>query len=458
MSVARALPILGKAICIGACLLLMMCSLKYAMPQTAANERTFPQSKTAVEKAVKELQSVAAGRLPTLDGFAASGSLPLDRYQRGYYQCVTEVVSLPSGQSRVRVSAKITAWYADSVPGKSGYQVLPSNGRLESDFLEQLQEALAASPAAKTPSVATGVTPGVTGPASTPAAKSTINADASAPAISAPTPQDTIPGEPIAGSKKVANVSPFNLEAKPSGDLPAPKAATDDHTEALANEAKNLEEILRNQSHPNNLIAVKKSGTPVLVSPAEGAKVLFLATAEDEFEMLDMNASWVHVRISGLSRGWILRSGVQMPDESDAQPDPQPVPAASQTTASASATGPFEVEKEQTASFPGDWAPLRGKTVKIISVQAAKNSPNQTSSEAKLAYAKSLFNREYVELSQSSTTAAGVVVVFDAVDGGMMAATLPVIEQWEAGTLSDEALWHRCYFDPPETFHSSATP
>jgi hypothetical protein len=465
MRVARPLAILGKKISVGACWLFVLCSLNpWGTAQTSLNERTFPQSKAAVEKALKKLQSVAAGRLPTLDGFAAPGNLPLDRYQRGFFQCTTEVVGLPSGQSRVRVSAKITAWYADSVPGKSGYQVLPSNGRLESDFLDQLQEALAAAPGAEASSVA------VSTPATTPAGKSVDKADASAPAISAPTPQDTVPGEPIVGSKKAVNASPFNLEAKPSGDQPAPKAATNDHAEALTTEAKNLEEILRNQSHPNNLVAVKKSGTPVMVNPNEGAKVLFRATAEDEFEMLEMNASWVHVRISGISRGWILRSSVQMPDESDSEPEPQPqaapaaaaaqnAPSAPADTATPAPTkGPFEVEKEEIASFPGEWEPLRGKTVKIISVQESKGGADQTTSQAKLEYAKSLFNQEYVELRQSSTTAAGVVVVFDVADGGMMAATLPVIEQWKAGALSDEALWNRCYFDPPETFRSSATP
>jgi hypothetical protein len=44
------------------------------------------------------------------------------------------------------------------------------------------------------------------------------------------------------------------------------------------------------------------------------AKPLFLATAHDEFEMLDFNADWVHVRISGLSRGWIWRTSLEMPE------------------------------------------------------------------------------------------------------------------------------------------------
>ena len=30
--------------------------------------------------------------------------------------------------------------------------------------------------------------------------------------------------------------------------------------------------------------------------------------------MLDFNRDWVHVRISGLSRGWIWRNSLEMPD------------------------------------------------------------------------------------------------------------------------------------------------
>ena len=70
------------------------------------------------------------------------GDRVLSRYQRGYYQCVAQVSSTPSGGSMVRVSATITAWYVDPSATKSGYQVLPSNGRLENDFLDRLQEAL----------------------------------------------------------------------------------------------------------------------------------------------------------------------------------------------------------------------------------------------------------------------------------------------------------------------------
>lgn len=418
--------------------------------QTIPYERTFPQSKVVVEKAVKELQSSAAGRLPVLDGFAAPGDRPLDRFQRGYYQCTVQVVTDAAGGSKVRVSAKITAWYADANTAKSGYQVLPSNGRLESDFLDQLQDALSKTSAAKS-----------TPPQAPVVARN--KADNSAPVISAPQPHDTVPGEPIASSKAPQGTnSPFKVDAS-GEDLASQKAATDRHREELTKQAKNLEEILHNQSHPSNLAAVIKSGTPVFVSPSEGAKVMFQATAQDEFEILDTNVNWVHIRISGLSRGWIRRGSVELPEGFEASDAPvaeaPSTPAAAPTPAPDSAAQkPFSVENEQIASFPGDWGPLRGKTVKIISVQEAKGKSAETGSKAKLDYAKSLFDREYVELTRDSTLAAGVVLVFDAEDGGMMAATLPVLQQWKSGTLSDEALWRRCYFDPPEMFRSGNTP
>ncbi len=418
------------------------------MAQSVPYERSFPQSKVIVEKALKQLHSQCAGRLPTLDGFASAGEHPLDRYQRGYYQCTADVTSLPAGGSRVRVIDKITAWYADPVGSRSDYQVLPSNGRLESDLLDQLQEILKSAAANDSPP-ASAVLKSENGTASSPA-----------PKISAPMPQDTVPGEPILPPRsKASTASPFKAGTSPGelGSLPAQKNVSDRHTAELEKEAKNLEEILRNQAHPNNLVVVRKSETPVLVSPVEGAKLLFLASAEDEFEILDMNASWVHVRISGLSRGWILKSAVEMPDSFEADVQAK-APVAAQKAPELADQKPFQVENEQIASFPGSWEPLRGRTVKIISVQEAKGRPSETGSDAKLEYAKSLFEREYVELTRTSTLASGVVVVFDSEDGGMMATTLPVLQQWKAGTLSDEALWRRCYFDPPEMFRAISTP
>ena len=411
--------------------------------QSSPYERTFAQSRTAVEKALKELQPSASGRLPALDGFTPPGDRPLDHFQRGYYQCVTQLSATPSGGVLVRVSSKITAWYADPDPSKSGYQVLPSNGRLETDFLDRLEDALRG----KTPSSTANP------PASPTPLQSKNKSNPSAPAVSAPGPSSSAPAGSIATSKApaVPANSPFKLGSPVISDraasLATQKAVTDKHMEDLTKEAKGLEEILRNQAHPNNLVAVKNSGTQVLVSPVEGAKVLFLATAEDEFEILDMNANWVHVRISGLSRGWIRRSGVEMPGSS--------VPE-TQAAGSGAVGDPehFQVKDEQTATFPGTWEPLQGQTVKILTVQKSGGNASETGARAKMEFTKSLFDKEYAELKPATTTATGVVVIFDSEDGGMVATTLPALQQWKAGTLSEQAFWRRCLVDPPEIFTS----
>ncbi len=427
------------------CLAGLMMLARFGEAQSPPYERTFAQSKAAVERTLKELQPSASGRLPVLDGFTRPGDRPLERFQRGYYQCAIQVNSTPAGGALVRVSAKITAWYSDPASSKSGYQVLPSNGRLETDFLDRLEEALGGIASSSSTNVPGGAVP------SQPKNK----AVASAPAISGPMPSGGVQAGSAAASKITAmpTSSPFKLGNAIGADrvtsLATQKAVADKHMEELTKEAKGLEEILRNQAHPNNLVAIRKSGTPVLVSPIEGAKVLFLATAEDEFEVLDMNASWVHVRISGLSRGWIRRSSLEMLANSaaDAQPGKEPAPAH---------TEHFQVKDEQIATFPGAWEPLQGKTVKILTVQTTSANASDTGPRAKLEFARSLFEKEYAELSRASTTAAGVVLIFDSEDGGMAAATLSTLQQWKTGTLSDQAFWRRCFFDPPETFVSKA--
>jgi hypothetical protein len=410
-----------------------------ASAQSVPYQRAFPQSKAIVEKHLKELQSSSAGRLPMLDGFTVPGDLPLDRFRRGYYQCVALASSTPSGESMVRVKATITAWYADPVSAKSGYKVLPSNGRLEADFLDRLQEALGGQV------LSSGTTP----VANSPPSPLRNQSHGTAPTLSAPTPGDSAaraqPKAGVASPFKLA--SPLSVDNMPS--LATQKAMVDRQAEEQTKEAKGLEEILRNQVHPGNLVAVKKRDAPVLASPSEDAKVLFLAAPEDEFEILDVNPNWVHVRISGLSRGWIRRSSLEM---LTVEPDPQPAETQAHTEPAPTDTQPFHVENEEVASFPGNWAPLQGRTVRIVSVQKADDNASITGPSAKLTFAKSFFDREYADLVKTSTSIAGVVMIFDSEDGGMVAATLPAMRQWKSGTLSDEAFLRRCFFDPPEAF------
>jgi hypothetical protein len=400
--------------------------------QTGPVERTFRAPKSTVEKALKQLQPAMSGHLPTIEGFVLAGDHPLSRYQRAFYQCTVKISETPTG-SVVRVSADVTAWYKDATATHSGYQLLKSNGRLEADLLDQLSDQLTTSNPGDTSAQEKSAEANAPSAASSSASNS--------PIVSAPMPNSGSGGgfpsspSPLTGS----NLPDQSMPVRPSAGKPAERKSQD-----LQTEVSSLEDLLRNQSRPKNLVAIKKSGTPVVASPSLSAKTLFLADAQDEFEMLDYNADWVHVRISGLSRGWIWRTSLEMPG---GIPDVPPAGATSAPTAA----DLFQVSREEKAQFPGDWAPLRGKSVKIISVQKVREDEKEGGASAKLEFAKSLLDRSYDELAKSPDL-AGLVLIFDSVDGGMIAATVPTIRKWKAGGLTDAALWHQCYFDPPETF------
>jgi len=424
-----------------ACLVAAGLAAGQAPAQSNPNERAFPQSKAAVEKALAAMQASLAGRLPVLDGFAEPAGHPLDRYQRAYYQAEVQVRAIASGGSIVQISTKLTAWYGDPAVARSGYQLLTSNGRIEADILDQLAEQLAKSTTESGSKAASVVSPK---PSAEPSPATELRAGrspAAEPTISAPSPK--FPDTDRTFSSSLSQ----GLAAEVKNG-PGPEAATEKSKSALQLEADSLEEVLKNQGHPKNLVAVKKSGTPVVATPSLTAKPEFLASLHDEFEMLDFNADWVHVRVSGLSRGWIWRNSVEMPE---GIPD-----SAAASSAPASAGELFHVVREETSTFPGDWEPLKNKSVRIISVQKVDGDAKDAGPQERLEYAKFLLGKSFENAGQKPEV-AGVVVIFDAADGGMIAATMAALQQWKAGTLSDAALWHRCFFDPPETFDPSGS-
>jgi hypothetical protein len=440
------------------------CGAKRCDAQGSGLERTFPQSKATVEKGLKQMQSATAGRLPVLEGFATSADHPLPRYQRGYYQSKFQISAAPSGGSVVQVSVQVTAWYADPVAARSGYQLLTSNGRLEADLLDQLADQLGGRVLQEAPQVDASSSASAAHkpfpseksaaaslPEQPPSRQSSpeesssppraTKADPNEPTISAP-----VPRLPEIGGGLLSSLAQGLSEPEKTGVQAAQKKPADEYSTALRAEAESLEEILKNQSHPKNLVAVKKSGTPVVATASLTAKALFLASAHDEFEMLDFNRDWVHVRISGLSRGWIWRNSLEMPDSvpySDAPASAAPVAVAAEL---------FHVTREEQAPFPGDWAPLRGKRVQIVSVEKINDTGKDAGPQLRLEFAKSVLDHDYAELAQKPQELAGIVLIFDSVDGGMIAATFATLQQWKAGKMSDAALWHQCFFDPPEIF------
>jgi hypothetical protein len=385
--------------------------------------RTFSKPKTEVEQVLKDLQAYAGQKLPIVDGFVGATQHPLNQYDRAFYQFSIEVLpGVPEG-TIVQVSAKITAWYADKDPAKSGYQILPSNGRLELDLLDRLDEKFGNRPAPGTPrSLATS-------------------------GISTPTPKLNLGGG--------INMSPGGGSpiAPPEGTeelnrLRKEREAEEKHMRSLNVELQGLEEVKKNQAHPMNLVTVKRAGTPVLARAGEESRVLFKAAVNDEFEFLDGAGEWIHVQISGVSRGYIRRSALELPEV---------IAEHLEETARLEAAGKaaaFRVEREENSVFPGGWEALKGKTVKIYTVQPVGQDPKETDAPAKLKFAAALMRKFVEDLAPGATAGDGVVVIFDSADGGIAGATLGSIQQLAKGEISEEAFWKLGYLDPPETFQA----
>lgn len=380
--------------------------------QTAAVERKLPVSKAQIEKALHQLAAYPGGKLPVLDGFVTAGpETSLDRYKRAYYEYSLQLKPAGANQTEVRVTAKITAWYASDTPARSGYRVLPSNGRLEADLVDRLQEALNLAPATAENSAGTST-------------------------------QHSLPDAPgVAASGAAFPTTPGSFSRPRS----KPLSTQEQHRiDQLRQEQTNLQEILQQQTRPNNLASVKSSQTAILSQPMDGSELIMLADADDEFQVLGRAGDWVHIQISGLSRGWVKASLLDLPNTYAA--------AAPSTDLSAAIDdSTFTQTKEETSTFPGSWEQLKGKKVKIIWVQAREAHDAEEQSH-RLTIAKSVFRSAYPSLSHDSSGLAGIVVVFDAQDGGMAAATMATLEQWNAGHLTDKAFWKRCWFDPAEAF------
>lgn len=388
-------------------------------------EHVFQVSRTELDKALQSVHAHSPGRLPTLEGFVGPEVPALEKYQRAYYQYKLEVRPASSGATLLRVSVKVTAWYSGDNPAQAGYRVLPSNGRLETDLVERLEEALQ-----QTSANAASTTTATLAPAAT-TERSSMEAGRGAAPTEPSTFHTSLP-PPQPASR--ADLAPPNAQ----------ELAQQKRVQQLTEQATNLEEILRNQARPNDLAAVLKNGTPVLAKPVAG-EVLFQADAEDEFKVLDESEGWVHVQISGISRGWIRRSELEMPFEANAAAD---------TGSKAAAAAPGPETHEETSLFPGDWSALRGRMVRITWVRPESGAAPGGTDRWQLA--RSAFRDTYSHVNRSGPKVEGVVIVIDAADGGMIAATTNALRRWDTGAISDAAFRKECWADPPEALGETA--
>jgi len=117
----------------------------------------------------------------------------------------------------------------------------------------------------------------------------------------------------------------------------------------------------------------------------------------------------------------------------------------------------FALPRKKRPVFPGDWAPLRGKKCEnLVRPRKSMTIPRMPVPNAHRVH-KISAGKKLQGTGGENAAAAGIVVIFrfrrrrhDRRHHGHAAAMA-------SGRAIGFALWHRCFFDPPETFDSPAS-
>jgi hypothetical protein len=406
-----------------------------AWPQGEASQfaRTYPYTADAVKHALEQIGGFGGAKLPVVDGFVSPLVADVDHYERPYYQYRVQFEQGDGKATTVKIEARITAWYAGADLAHSQYRSLPSNGRLENDLLDRLQDAL--SPAAAKPAM--GVIP-----------KS--NPAGLAPADSSNHP-DTTPAPATRPATPMKPVAPAN----PQEQLDAVLAQRQEVREKTATVAAKLESLKAGNdksSEASKFASVKHSGVGVMSRKNFGGPVLFRAQSEDEFEVQSTESGWATVKLADGSTGYIQADELTLPPGWVERPALAATETAVQASKASDPDLDFWVSREDVNVFSGDWARLKGKKVLFVYAQPRGVLSDIAGDDAKLAYAKRIFTNRLRSVNQASTGVEGVVVVFMGNRGGVAAATLSDIQQWVTGDIGDEAFVNRCSLDPPTEF------
>jgi hypothetical protein len=400
--------------------LAVICGSLASWPQTEAAagvERTYPYSMELVQQGLQKIGGFGGGKLPLLDGFVSPAVAEVDRYERPYYQYRVHLSSVDAAHTTVSVEALISALYSNPIQSQSEYRALPSNGRLEADLLDRLQRAL--DPNAPRPESASATRPGRSFTFHFP---------------SPPKPA------PVAGPTLQQQLDSVMAE----------RQAVREKTTAAQAQLEQLRAGGRKPGNGSRLASVKHSGVGVMSRKNFGGPVLFRAQAEDEFEVVALQDGWAQVRLETDAPAFIQAEELSLP------PGIEDRSAAAVAAGTSSNPNPpdlgFAVSREDVNLFSGDWARLKGKKVLFVYAQPRGLLSDLGSENAKLGYAKRIFQSRLKTILQSQPDVEGVVVVFLGNRGGVAAATLSDIRQWAEGGLTDEAFVNRCSLDPPTEF------
>jgi hypothetical protein len=413
--------------CAGFLVVILSCATACAQTDPASNvQRTYPYSMDVVQQGLQQIGGFGGGKLPVLDGFVNSSVPQVDMYERPYYQYRVHFKSVDPTHTAVSVEALISALYSDPIQSRSEYRALPSNGRLEADLLDRLQRALEANPSAR--------------------------------------PSPPLPDS--AGAARGAKSSPFGKLAGPAKGAPlavapspqqqldallAERQTVHEKTSALQVQLERLRSGDRKPANASRLASVKHSGVGVMSRKNFGGPVIFRAQAEDEFEVVSLEGEWAQVRIESESPAYIQADELSLPPGLKDSVAAAAISSAPDAKANPPDLG-FSVSREDVNLFSGDWARLKGKKVLFVYAQPRGLFSDMGSEDAKLAYAKRIFQTRLKTLLQSEPDVEGVVVVFLGNRGGVAAAALSDIRQWAEGGLTEEAFVNRCSLDPATEF------
>jgi hypothetical protein len=394
--------------------------------------RTYSYPVETVKRALQQIGGFGGAKLPVVDGFVSPLVTDVDHYERPYYQYRVQLDEGDGTATTVKVEVRITAWFAGTDPAHSQYRSLPSNGRLENDLLDRLQDALSSSGSKPTAAVPVKADPSRLAPASNPNHTDSNPGPAAKPA---PPVKPTPPATPqeqldalLAQRQEIREKTAVVL-----AKLDAEKAANDKSSET------------------SKFASVKHSGVGVMSRKNFGGPVLFRAQAEDEFEIQSAESGWATVKLADGSTGFIQADELTLPPGLVDKPASAAVDATVQPAKPSDPDLDFWVSREDVNVFSGDWARLKGKKVLFVYAQPRGVLSDMTGDDAKLAYAKRIFTNRLHSVDQA-TGVEGVVVVFMGNRGGVAAATLTDIQQWVTGSIGDEAFVNRCSLDPPTEF------
>lgn len=223
------------------------------------------------------------------------------------------------------------------------------------------------------------------------------------------------------------------------------KEDSDRRVAALQEQIKKLENP---QAPEATYVTVARARVSILSAPEDTATVILHPQIDDEFQVLEHRGVWLKVELDKGESGWVRASQVQSSV------------AASETAggskSKATAVPGFEVIRENTDEFSGEWARLKGKKALYIWARPDGSAMSRPMGN-RLQFVQTLFTERYRVMAHSSQDAAdGIVVIFLDDMGGVAAASMDDIRSWVEGSLSQAAFLKKCSLDPPGAFEGAA--